>query len=144
MLGRLKDTLKIVQTRAGTRFSGIGILVCDAPERIPLFPIRLLEQPLPGIELADFLAEISTSASEYHDGFHVISSDWRLTRVAQYFSPPIVETARIDRSKRFGGRYLAALFGSALPDVKAAEIASADFGIAIFEHGAEALCETMA
>jgi hypothetical protein len=144
MLVRLKDTLKIVQTRAGTRFSGIGILVCDAPERIPLFPIRLLEQRLPGIELADFLAEISTSASEYHDGFHVISSDWRLTRIAQYFSPPIVESARIDRSKRFGGRYLAALFGSALPDVRAAGIASPDFGIAIFEHGAEALYERTA
>jgi hypothetical protein len=47
----------------------------------------------------------------------------------------------IDRSKRFGGRYLAALFGSALPDVWAAGIASPGFGIAIFERGAEVLYE---
>lgn len=141
MLDRLRDTLKAVQARAGTRFSGIGVLACDAPERIPLFPITLLRQPLCRMDLADLLAEISTPASEYHDGFHVISSEWQLTRVAQYFSPPIVGTARIDRSKRFGGRYLAALFGSALPDVKAAGIASTDFGIAIFEHGVEVLYE---
>jgi hypothetical protein len=141
MLGRLRGTLEAVRARAGAKFSGIGIIVSDSPERLPLFPIKVLEQRLPDIELADFLAEISTTASEYHDGFHVISSDWRLIRVAQYFSPPIVRTAKINRSKRFGGRYLAALFGSALAEVKATGIASSEFGIAVFEHGVEALYE---
>jgi hypothetical protein len=141
MLGRLRDTLKGVQARAGAEFSGIGVIVSDTPERLPLFPIKVLEQALPDMELADFLAEISTASSEYHDGFHVISSDWRLIRVAQYFSPPIVRTVEINRSKRFGGRYLAALFGSTLPEVKATGIASSDFGVAVFGHGVEALYE---
>lgn len=33
MLIELRDTLRIVQLRVGIRFSGIGILVCDAPEK---------------------------------------------------------------------------------------------------------------
>jgi hypothetical protein len=61
----------------------------------------------------------------------------RLVRLAQYFSPPIVPSAAIDRSKRFGGRYLAALFGSALPGVLATGVASRDFGIAVFRDGRE-------
>jgi len=141
MINRLRNTLKLVQSRAGTGFSGIGLLACDTPERIPLFPIRLPDQPPSGIDLIDFLAAISETSSEYHDGFHVISTDWTLLRIAQYFSPPIAINTTIDRSKRFGGRYLAALFGSALPDVRIVGIASSDFGIAIFERGSEVLFE---
>jgi hypothetical protein len=139
MLGKLRDTLEAVRVRAGDKFSGIGLIVSDAPELLPLFPIKVLENRMPDIELTDFLAEISTLASDYHDGFHVISSDWRVSRVAQYFSPPILKTVKINRSKRFGGRYLAALFGSALSPVKATGIASSDFGVAVFERGVEVI-----
>jgi hypothetical protein len=144
MLTRLKRTLEAVQSRAGAEFSGIGVIVSDTPEQLPLFPIKILEQPLPEIELADFLAKISSKESEYHDGFHVISCDWRLTRLAQYFSPPILVNAKVNRSKRFGGRYLAALFGSALAEVNATGIASPDFGIAVFKDGVEAIYERSA
>ncbi|MBK5517948.1 hypothetical protein [Pseudomonas sp. TH10] len=41
------------------------------------------------------------------------------------------------RERRFGGRYLAALFGSVLPGVKMIGIATPTLGIAIFENGRE-------
>ena len=67
----------------------------------------------------------------------MLGPNLRLIHLAQYFSPPIVPSASIDRSKRFGGRYLAALFGSALPGVLATGVASRDFGIAVFRDGRE-------
>ncbi|GEO86455.1 hypothetical protein GCM10007920_36040 [Ciceribacter naphthalenivorans] len=56
-------------------------------------------------------------------------------RVAQYFSPPIVEDVTIDRTKKFGGRYLAAAFGSALPSVIATGIIGIDLSESIFTSG---------
>lgn len=140
IVSRLALTLKGVQGSVGERFSGVGIIVCDAPERIPLFPIRQFGS-LAHVDTEQVLAQISTPTSEFHDGFHVLSSQWELTRVAQYFSPPIIQTSNIDRSKRFGGRYLAALFGSALLGVDATGIASKEFGIAVFAGGEEVLYE---
>lgn len=141
MIPRFSATLRLVHASAGDNFSGVGVIISDAPGSIPIFPIRSCDRPFGNAELVEFLAEISTKQSEYHDGFHVISSDWKLLRVAQYFSPPIIGTLPIDRSKRFGGRYLAALFGSALDGIQAIGIASADFGVAIFQNGEEVFYE---
>jgi hypothetical protein len=133
----LVDVLVEVQSRAGKNFSGVGIIVCDDPDSLPLFPIRLANDRIYSKLLVDELTEICLAQSEYHDGFHIISSNFGLTSISQYFSPPIVKDVKIDRTKRFGGRYLAALFGSALPTVDFIGIASNGFGVAIFEQGAE-------
>lgn len=137
MIERLREMLIQVQLRAGSEFSGVGIIVCDTPERLPICPIRLSSTGPTDGTVVDRLVAASSIHSEFHDGFHVISSDWKLILVAQYFSPPIVEDIEIDRTKRFGGRYLAALFGSALPCVSATGIISNGFGLAIFQHGTE-------
>ncbi|RUL65802.1 hypothetical protein EKH79_03565 [Dyella dinghuensis] len=133
----LRELLYSVQSKAGPDFSGVGVLVCDEPENIPIYPLRPLSVPRAHTALDDYLAEISTLSSEFHDGFHVISTQGQLLKVAQYFSPPIVSSATIDYRRRFGGRYLAALFGSALSPVSMAGIASHGFGIALFRDGIE-------
>lgn len=137
LVQRLAEIMIQVQSRSGKNFSGIGIIVCDAAENLPLFPIRLSSNTTDNNSLVERLVSISSPDSEFHDGFHVISSDFKLGLVAQYFSPPINDQVRVDRSKRFGGRYLAALFGSSLPTVSATAIASNGFGIAIFQQGIE-------
>lgn len=133
----LRNLLWRVQAAAGTEFSGLGLLICDTPERLPIVPLRPKSNPPHGQNLIDSLVAISCPSSEYHDGFHIATTDWRLTLVSQYFSPPIVADAVIDRSKVFGGRYLAALFGSAILGVALSGISSREFGIAIFENGTE-------
>ena len=141
MIASLRSILGQVQKAAGEDFSGIGILVCDTPDLLPILSIRPVSTLSGGMDLISSLAAISVHDSEYHDGFHIVSSDWRLTRVSQYFSPPIVVDATIDRTKLFGGRYMAALFGSSIPGVHLAGIASRTFGIAIFKDGAERFFE---
>jgi hypothetical protein len=138
---RLRDTLRGVIRRRTADFSGIGLIVSDTPELLPLFPLSQTMNSSDAEDIVSCLAAISARQSEHHDGFHVISSTWRLTRVAQYFSPPIIPDAQIDRSKRFGGRYLAALFGSGIPGVLASGIASEGFGIAVFRGGRETFFE---
>ena len=137
MIEELRNLLWQVQTAAGSNFSGLGLLICDTPEILPILPLRSLSFPEDSRDLITVLVAISNTDSEYHDGFHVVSSEWRLSRVSQYFSPPIIENGIIDRSKAIGGRYVAALFGSAIPAVQLTGIASRGFGVAIFEDGAE-------
>lgn len=137
MINSFIELLTSIRSHAGARFSGIGIIVSDHPEDLPLFPIRLREQRIGSDSLTSKLISVSALDSEYHDGFHVISSDFELTMVSQYFSPPIIDGIYVDREKRFGGRYLAALFGSALPGVIATGIATTGLGIAIFKDGSE-------
>jgi hypothetical protein len=143
MINHLSGILRKVYRVAGKDFTGVGVLVSDEPDVLPILPLRSASTPFEQQDLVVSLAAISVPDSEYHDGFHIVSSDWRLTLVSQYFSPPIVQGAMIDRTKLFGGRYIAALFGSALPSVRLSGIASRGFGIAIFERGNECFFEAM-
>jgi len=137
MIKELRRLLWGVRELAGSNFTGIGVLICDEPEKLPIVPLRRVSTFASGGDLAASLAAISMPESEFHDGFHIISSHWKLVLVSQYFSPPIVPGAAVDRTRRFGGRYMAALFGSALPAVICAGIASNGFGVAIFKNGSE-------
>ncbi len=143
LMERLRDILREVMARRTPDFSGIGLIVCDDWDRLPLVPLSNTADVFDREDLVPRLVAISSRLSDHHDGFHVVSSNWRLTKVAQYFSPPIVPEAAIDRSKRFGGRYLAALFGSAIPEVRLSGIASEGFGIAVFRAGKEVFFEGM-
>ncbi|WP_175857269.1 hypothetical protein [Burkholderia anthina] len=137
MVETLRDTLAKVQRNVGTDFSGIGIVLCDVADGLPIHPLRTISTIPDTGNLVSQLSSVSSIHSTFHDGFHIVSTDWKLTKVAQYFSPSIVATAEIDWSRQFGGRYLAALFGSALPNVKATGIVSNGFGLALFQDGKE-------
>jgi hypothetical protein len=142
MIARLRSVLWEVQKTAGHSFTGVGVLVCDVPDSLPIISLRSKSTLENAEDLVTALAAISVSDCEYHDGFHVVSSDWRLIRVSQYFSPPIVANLTIDRTKHFGGRYVAALFGSVVPGVLLAGIASRAFGIVVFKDGSEQIFES--
>lgn len=141
MIKRLRNLLADVELAAGPNFSGIGLLICDAPESLPIISLRD-RLPLTSTEdVVATLAEISSVESEFHDGFHILTTDFSILKVAQYFSPPAKSGLAIDRSKPIGGRYLAAQFGSALPGVYLSGIASEKLGIAVFRDGIEVLFE---
>lgn len=140
----LKGLLSSVRANAGPLFTGTGLLVSDEPGRLPLYPLRdPVVLPLAD-NITECLARVSVPASALHDGFHVISTSGQLLLVAQYFSPPIVHGAHVDYRRPFGGRYLAALFGSTLPSVVMAGIASASLGVAVFRNGREEYAEDLA
>ncbi len=79
------------------------------------------------------LLEVSTNDNIWHDGFHLISSDFHLTHFCQYFSTPIVESASIEYN--YGSRYRTALYGSYLDGVIACGVISSNFKAAVFTQG---------
>lgn len=141
MIKRLRNLLASVELAAGPKFSGIGLLICDAPETLPIISLRDRFPPTSTEDVVATLAKISSVDSEFHDGFHILKTDFSIQKVAQYFSPPAQSGLAIDRSKPIGGRYLAAQFGSALPGVYLSGIASETLGIAVFQDGIEVLFE---
>lgn len=143
MIARLRATLAEVCALAGADFSGIGIIVHRPDAKLPIHPLRL-HAPVPnGESIEHSLAAIASNESDLHDGFHLLTTDWRISAVAQYFSPPVPSNPQINWDRRFGGRYLAAQFGSALTGVELCGIATTSLGIAIFRHGREVHFETL-
>lgn len=104
MIYLIRDLLNQVWLDAGPQFSGLGLVVCDAPDELPIVSISSTEMVPSDINLAAYLAQISQVEHEQHDGFHILSSDLLLLKVAQYLLPPLDKKVVFDRSKRFGGR----------------------------------------
>lgn len=137
LLEQMVKLLEEVEHRAGADFSGVGIIVTQSSDLLPIINLRPTSSVIEIVDTATALANISHPWHEHHDGFHVLTPQLNIEKVAQYFSPPIAPDLYIDRRKLFGGRYLAALFGSKIPGVLATGISSHDFGIAIFQQGQE-------
>jgi hypothetical protein len=132
----LCNALQFIRASAGDQFSGVGIIVHTREATLPIFSLRT-NKAVVGSSPEALLSELSTIGSEYHDGFHLVSESWEVTAISQYFSPPIREDLPVNRERRFGGRYLAAQFGSVLPGVIYTGIASNGFGLAVFQAGRE-------
>lgn len=133
----LRELLDDVRRHAGQSFSGVGVLVSGDITGLPIVPLKPLTPAPHSDSTRETLVTISDEAHDLHDGFHILTPDLELIKLAQYFSPPIVRRINTDPQRHLGGRYMAALFGSALPQVLASGIASANYGVAVFEHGRE-------
>ncbi|WP_147280406.1 hypothetical protein ACILPN_05205 [Yersinia wautersii] len=140
---KLRDLIKEIYNSSSEDFSGIGIILYQNISDIPIFPLRKSNPDMDFSEVIYTLSSISSHKSDYHDGFHLVSSTWELTHVSQYFSPKITPEIKLCRESGFGGRYLAALFGSKIIGVNLCGIASKNFGLAIFKDGTEILFEDL-
>lgn len=138
---KLLELLNNILSQASENFSGVGLIVWNEEQLLPIFPLRTDNGITQHESTAENLARISTLQSEFHDGFHILTLDLKLIKVAQYFSPPIIPEVSVNRNRNFGGRYLAALFGSALAGVEFTAIATSSLGVAIFKNGQEVYFE---
>lgn len=137
LIQRLWRLLEAVRVAGSSSFSGVGILVSTAPEGLPVMPLRAAARLPDRGSALDLLVSISKPSHDLHDGFHLFSPALELLLPSVYFSPPVVPDLIFDPGRRVGGRYWAALFGSALPNVLAAGVASSNYGVALFEQGRE-------
>ena len=135
--GALAELLRAAAHRAGPRFAGLGLIVSADPRSLPLYPIGPPLELGATADTVTVLGSLAIDGSAHHDGFHILTPALALAAVSQYFSPPVVTGLEIDRSRRFGGRYLAALFGSLLPGVLATGIATPALGVIVFCGGRE-------
>lgn len=134
---QLLELLNNITSSASEDFSGVGLIIWSEDHLLPTFPLRSTTGISENETTVEILTKISRVQSEFHDGFHVLTRDLKIIKVAQYFSPPIVPDISINRDRQFGGRYLAALFGSVLAGVEFTAIATPTLGIAIFKDGHE-------
>src|SRR5687767_8296047 len=124
LVTRLHRLLSTIRDQSGKDFSGVGLLVSAAPEELPIVPLRSTGAVWDQKSTLEVLVTISHRANEFHDGFHILSPELDVRMVSLYFSPPIVTGLDVDPARGVGGRYMAALFGSALPSIMAAGVAS--------------------
>lgn len=129
--------LRAVESCITSDFTGLGIIVWDGVAALPICALTEGQLTYPNATLASNLAELGERESPVHDGFHVVTRDFSLIASGMYFSPPIVPGVDWDRARGYGGRYVAALFGSFLPGVIATGVLSASYGIATFINARE-------
>lgn len=121
-------------------FDGIGLVVYSNFNELPVVSMNTEKTTynLPINSYHDILKtliEISSSNSKFQDGFHLISNEFKLTHISQYFSTPIIENLIVSNS--FGSRYRTALYGSCIPSVLFTAVISKNYGLIIFEKGKE-------
>jgi len=131
-----RNLLYEIWLKSDTDFSGVGIIVCDKPIYLPIINLRGVSPNTSGTT-AEVLSCLSSANSLFHDGFHVLNEVGMITHIAQYFSPPIALDVHLDRSRPIGGRFVASIFGSTIPEVLMTGIASEGHGLSIFENGHE-------
>jgi hypothetical protein len=134
-LARLLKAVIEVKTQD---FSGLGIIVADHSNALPITDLKMADQTyrLPAIGFQDVLGtilQISSGNNPYHDGFHVIEPPFSLVALSQYFSTPIIKGSDVDY--RFGSRFRTALYGSNLPHAIAVGVISQSYEPAIFIKG---------
>lgn len=133
----LRALLDDVVGSAACNFTGAGVVVARTSARLPTFPIGPpFSCDLSG-STASTIASVSVPDSAHHDGFHILTPSFQISAMSQYFSPPVIEHLKICRKGNFGGRYLAAAFGSKIDGVLLTGIATPALGVVIFCDGKE-------
>lgn len=132
---KFKETLLKIQKLAGNDFSGVGIIVYSEVDKIPLFPLRKDNFIVSHDDIVLSFLEMANYNNQHHDGFHLLSSNFKITHTSQYFSPPIIPETKVDYTQKLGGRYMAALFGSSVEGVLMTGVVTRSSGVIIFENG---------
>lgn len=135
MIEALYNALFAIKTQKNDLFSGIGLLVCDNTGGLPISALHKLPFEPTSQNLTKQLIELSNYNNCYHDGFHVISTNLKITHVSQYFYPKPSKQIIIHNVENYGVRYFVAKIGSALPNVKYSAIVNSNYEIYIFQDG---------
>lgn len=136
----LLKLLKEINSLKSSQFSGLGLILYKGD--VNLLPISGLKKinedihlPLASYNLIlEFLLDISQSDNKYHDGFHLLNNNFKLTHISQYVAPPIIENMVLD-SESGGSRVRTAVYSSFLNNVIASGVLSNDYGPIVFVKG---------
>ena len=120
-------------------FCGIGVVLYSELTHLPVLSLCPNETHVKANTLAQQLVNASLASNQCHDGFHLISPEWKLTHVNQYFAPPLPDSSNrnILGNESRGARYISARIGSLLPNIYCTGILSDRDGLVIFSNGDE-------
>jgi hypothetical protein len=135
MLKRLYDILSKLYTQSAKPFSGIGIIVSNDISLLPISPLYDSNANINGNNLLEQLLDLSDSSNLYHDGFHILSTNLKITYSSQYFYPEPPKGFVLNANDKHGVRYFVAKVGSTLPNIEYTAIVGGDYGVCIFKDG---------
>lgn len=135
MIQKLFKTLSELYSKAEGPFVGVGILICDNTENLPIYPLYKTKATFKSNELVDQLRELVNYRNKYHDGFLILNSDLKITHTSQYFYPKPSSETSCEISNDYGVRYFVAMLGSNLPNVLYSAIVGNEYGVCIFKDG---------
>lgn len=137
---KLREILtKTRETIPDNEFCGIGVVLYSEFRHLPVLSLCPNEKHVKENTLVEQLVSVSLSSNQCHDGFHLISLDWELTHVNQYFAPPLPDLSKktILGNESRGARYISARIGSLLSDIYCTGVLSDRDGLVIFKNGEE-------
>ena len=137
MKEEIYNILSKIYREADEPFSGLGILIYNDFEKLPVSPLYNDDFTFLTEGLYDNLKELSSYKSTHHDGFHLISSNLEITHVSQYFYPAPINGVTLDSSMGYGTRYFVAKTGSVLPNIIFSGVVGNRNGVQLFEDGSE-------
>ena len=120
-------------------FCGVGVILYYDLSGLPILPL-CPEISLPrATALKEQIVYVSLASNPCHDGFHLLSTSWKLTHTNQYFAPPLISVPakELHGNVSRGARYISALLGSKLENVCCIGILSDSDGLVIFKNGKE-------
>lgn len=140
MIRQLSNLLIDLDENKSLDFEGLGLIIYSDLINLPISNIVVDDSALllPKKDYNDILStllDISSVRNVFHDGFHLISSDFILTGVSKYFSTPIIDNLKIKNN--YGSRYRTAIYGSFVENVIYTAVLSKNYGPVIFEKGIE-------
>ncbi len=141
MLDGFIQILRECTERRTSDFAGVGVILYSSLEALPIFSLRDQEPEVIDSSPATTLALISSRKCSFHDGFHLMNHNLKLTHYSQYFSPPVVESVVIEKRNAVGGRYVAAAFGSTIKGVLLCGVVSTDLTLSVLQEGREVFSE---
>lgn len=140
MIKKIMKLCNDINKLKSKNFEGIGLVIYSDIKELPVAPMNtekiIYDLPITKYnDVLNTLIEISSSNSEFQDGFHLLSKQLELTHISQYFSTPIIEKLVVKNT--FGSRYRTALYGSCISNVLFTAVISKNYGLIIFEKGKE-------
>ena len=135
-LERMQDLLlRVRESIPDAEFCGVGLILYSDIAPLPIAPLCDGTGPLDAATLVNGISNASRLSEPCHDGFHLVSSDWRLTHIHQYFAPPLPRDFLIEGKPGFGARHASALLGSLLPAVICTGVLGAGDSLVVFQDG---------
>jgi hypothetical protein len=136
---KLKMLLTDVANHVDASFSGLGLIVWDGTTPLPIHSMRpAVRESLRRTSACELLTSVAQDGGAYHDGFHVLNRSMEVSQLSVYFSPAIIPDLVLPaHAEIYGGRYLAAAFGSCSPGVLCTGVLSRRYGPYVFERGKE-------
>ena len=139
---RMRDLLLDVRKKIPTvEFCGVGLILYDDISHLPILSLCQGTGRVRDASLVDGVSNASRLINPCHDGFHLISRDWRLTHTNQYFAPPIPPEIDVGGAYGFGARHASGLLGSFLPSVICVGVLTTRDLLLVFRKGS--ICLTI-